>query len=88
MVKNRSMEEKKETFAEVFRRNDATFSMCIPDGFVNISFDEKGEMTARFLNEEGYSYSSDETDIPIEAIEKVSKFIADLKKMRLNEFSK
>lgn len=88
MIKNKSMDEKKETFAEVFRRNDATFSMSIPDGFANISFGEKGEMTVQFLNDEGYSYSSDETEIPMEAIEKVSKFMADLKKMRLNEFSK
>ena len=43
---------KKETFPEIFKRNNAVISMDIKDGFANISFDN-GEITVKFLNDEG-----------------------------------
>ncbi len=78
-------QEKKKTFQEVFRENDACFSMTISEGFANVNFDEKNEMRVQFLDDEGYS--RDEMEIPIKDVRKVSKFISDLESLKLSDYT-
>jgi hypothetical protein len=80
-------QEKKETLPEVFKRNDAVISMSIEDGFANIKFDnDNNEITVLFLNDEGYQ--NEDMEINIKDVQRVGKFMEDLKSLRLNEWSK
>jgi hypothetical protein len=78
---------KKETLTEIFKRNDAVISMSIKDGFANIKFDnDNGSITVLFLNDEGYQ--NEDMEIGIEDVQRVGKFMEDLKSLKLNEWSK
>lgn len=78
---------KTETLPEVFKRNDAVISMSIKDGFANIKFDnDNNEITVLFLNDEGYQ--NEDMEINIKDVQRVGKFMEDLKSLRLNEWSK
>lgn len=78
---------KKETLTEIFKRNDAVISMSIKDGFANIKFDnDNGKITVLFLNDEGYQ--NEDMEIGIEDVQRVGKFMEDLKSLKLNEWSK
>lgn len=76
---------KKETLPEIFNRNNAVISMNTKNGYANISFD-KSEIKVKFLNEDGYQDEDMEMDII--DIQKVGKFMEDLKSLKLNEWSK
>lgn len=78
---------KTETLPEVFKRNDAVISMSIKDGFANIKFDnDNGKITVLFLNDEGYQ--NEDMEIGIEDVQRVGKFMEDLKSLKLQEWSK
>jgi hypothetical protein len=72
-----------KTFGTVMRANNAVFSVALSDGFANISFDESDKMVVQFLNDEGYA--GEEIEHPIQDIEQVSRFIGELKSLRLDE---
>lgn len=77
-------QEIKKSFADIFRENNAVFSITLSEGFANVSFDEKNEMRIEFLNDEGYS--NEGLEIPLKDISKVSKFIEDLKSLKLEDY--
>lgn len=79
---------KKETMSEMFKRNNAVISMEITNGFANFLFENDGKITVTFISEEGYGYNSDEMEIDIIDIQKVGKFMEDLKSLKLSEFTK
>ena len=76
--------EHKKSIAEIFRENDAAFSITLSEGFANITFNDKQEMRVQFLNEEGYH--DEEMEVALKDVEKVSKFMTDMKSMRLEEY--
>jgi hypothetical protein len=77
---------KKETMSEIFKRNKAVISMDTKDGFANISFEDNGEITVKFLNE--YGYQNDDMEINMEDVQRVGKFMQDLKEVRLSDYKK
>lgn len=76
---------KKETLPEIFNRNNAIISIPTKKGYANIDFVES-QIVVKFLNEEGYQ--DEEQELNIEDVQKVAKFMEDLKSLRLNEWSK
>ncbi len=76
----------KKTMGEIFKEFDAVFSMNISEGFANISFDDKNETRVQFLNDEGYAYDLDEINLPLKDIEKVGRFMAEMKELKLEEY--
>lgn len=72
---------------EVMKEYNAVFSVALSDGFANISFNDKNEMVVEFLGDEGSPYT-DGMELPLQDIDKVSKFMGELKVLRLEEFAK
>ncbi len=77
--------KKKETLAEIFNKNNAVISMSTKDGYANIDFVD-GKIVVKFLNDEGYQ--GEDLELDINDIQKVAKFMEDLKSLRLEEWSK
>lgn len=75
----------RETLPEIFNRNNAVIAVPTKDGYANIDF-VSGEIVVKFLNEEGYQ--DEELELNIKDIQKVAKFMEDLKSLRLEEWSK
>lgn len=75
---------KRETLPTIFKRNNAVISMSTKDGYANIDFVD-GKIVVKFLNEEGYQ--DEDLELDIEDIQKVSKFMEDLKSLKLEEWS-
>ena len=75
--------EQPKTFGSVMTAHNAVFSVALSDGFANISFNELNEMTVQFLNDEGYA--GEEMEHSIRDIDHVSRFITELKSLRLGE---
>jgi hypothetical protein len=80
-MKKQIVEQK--TFASIMRAHNVVLSVGLSEGFANISFDENEKMVVQFLNDEGYA--GEEIEHPIQDIDQVSRFIADLKSLRLDE---
>lgn len=76
---------KKETLPEIFNRNNAVIAIPTKDGYANIDF-IGGEIVVKFLNEEGYQ--DEELELNIKDIQKVAKFMEDLKSLKLQDWSK
>ncbi len=62
----------------------AVFSISLSEGFANIDFNDKGDMTVAFLNDEGYS--EEDKEYAMVDIQKVAHFIDEMKKLKLEQF--
>jgi hypothetical protein len=82
MVKNEK--DKKKYLPTVMKENGAVFSLTLSDGFANISFDDKGDASVEFLNEEGYNGS--DISFRMTDIQKVARFMEEMRDLRLQDF--
>jgi hypothetical protein len=64
---------------------DAVFSLTTSDGFANISFNEKGEIFVKFLDDEGYA--SEDSEQRLADVQKVARFMEEMRNMHLQDFS-
>jgi hypothetical protein len=85
MIK-KTEEKEKKNMAQVMKENDAVFSLSLSDGFANIEFDEKGESIVQFLDEEGRP--NDEGYQKLQDVEKVARFMCELRELRLKDYEK
>lgn len=76
-------ETKKKTICEVMKDNSAVFSLTLSQGYANIDFNDK-EMFVQFLDDEGYS--TDELEIPLKDVEQVSRFMSEMKSLRIGDY--
>jgi hypothetical protein len=88
--KTKNAEPEREDFWKVIGRNDCVLSVSISSGFANISMqkDYTGNyaMVVKFFDEEGNC--NEDMDIPAKDVLKVGIMLEDIKKLRLNDYTK
>ncbi|HNA25185.1 MAG TPA: hypothetical protein PLI01_00490 [Nitrospira sp.] len=75
----------KKTFGDILREHGAVFSICLSDGgYANVDLNHDGKKwVVTFLNDDGCNR---EDEIPMEDVEKVARFVQQLRDMRLPDF--
>jgi hypothetical protein len=85
MVQKQAKKEAK-LLPAVMKEYDAVFSLSLSEGFANISFDEKGNIFVKFLNDEGYATEDAEQNLA--DVQKVARFMEEMKTLRLQDYSR
>ena len=79
-------EPEKKSLPEVMGSYKAVFSIPLSEGWANIGFNEKSEMTVELLNEDGYGNGGGEYKLA--DLDKVTNFMREMKELRLGEYIK
>lgn len=69
----------------IMKEYDAVFSLTLSDGFANISFNEKGEIFIKFLNNDGYV--SEDSEQKLVDVQRVAHFMDEMRNLRLKDYS-
>jgi hypothetical protein len=82
----KTKEQPKKTLAEVMKQYRVVFSISLSDGWANISFNDKGETTVQFLNEDGYA--GEDSEQSLADVQKVAEFMGEMRELHLKDYEK